>query len=199
MSPIILEELLALCREAGVEAVAPLFEKYGSGHFFGTFDPTFGIIENTDLRQLLTRYTDKQTGGQIPEWTEDIPFELKEFLPNLHVLDFVAHRQMRYRVFGTAVARYYGQDFTGKVLPDCEPSVRVIFHALAILVAERPSMLYTQHAPPDNSKVFDCQRLYLPFGDADGSVCRVLVGQYPYRRQAADNHLQAEFRIEHSQ
>ena len=169
-------------RVNAASALAPLFLKYGSAAFDGGFDPGRDTIEHSELREIFDRYEELSGPADLPIWNEEVPFHFKAFLRNLHVIDFVEENRLRYKVFASAVAEYYGRDETGMVLPVEAPTVRVLFHALALMVAERRQKLYTQHAPPKNSMVFDCQRLYMPFRDSAGGVCRLLVAQYPFRR-----------------
>jgi len=170
-------------RDSAATALAPLFLQYGSAAFDGGFDPERDAIEHPELREIFDRYQELSSPADLPVWDDDVPFHFKAFLRNLHVIDFVAENRLRYKVFASAVAQYYGRDETGQVLPVEAATVRVLFHALALMVAQRRQKLYTQHAPPKNSMVFDCQRLYMPFRDTAGSVTRLLVAQYPFRRE----------------
>ncbi len=169
-------------RDQAASAMSPLFLRYGSAAFKGGFDPRRDEIDHPELRDVFDIYADLAGPDERPIWNEDVPFHFKKFLRNLHVIDFVADNRLRYKVFASAVADYYGRDDTGLALPVEAPSVRVLFHALSLMVAERRQKLYTQHAPPRNSRVLDCQRLFMPFYASTGSVHRLLVAQFPFRQ-----------------
>ncbi len=189
LSPIDLDEVLKLCRGQRLDTLPGFFKRYGSANFTARFAPQRTEIEHPDLRFLHEHYATLTQGDDLPLWNEEIPFDLRGLLPNLHVLDFIAKDRMRFRIFGTAVAEYYGYDYTGEAVADKAASLGVVFHALAIVTSEQRTTLYTQHVPPDNSRVFDCQRLFLPFRNKEGEIHRLLVAQYPFRRGPADQKL----------
>ncbi len=193
LTPLDLDEILELCRNQKLDALPGIFTRYGSSCFTAQFAPGQDSIEHPDLRFLLEHYVSLPRPQGLPLWDEQVPFDLRRMLPNLHVLDFIAENRMRFRIFGTAVAQYYGNDYTGQAIADNAPSVSVVFHALAIVTSQQRTTLYTQHAPPDNSRVFDCQRLFLPFCNESGEVHRLLIAQYPYRRAPVDARLSKAF------
>lgn len=189
-----LDEILELCRTQRLDTLPAIFKRYGSGGFAARFSPRHEDIEHPDLQFLREHYASLSRPNDLPLWDEQIPFDLRNLLPNLHVLDFIAKDRMRFRIFGTAVAEYYGYDYTGEAVADKAASLFVVFHALAIVTSEQRTTLYTQHVPPDNSRVFDCQRLFLPFCNEAGEIHRLLVAQYPYRRGPVDQKLPEDLR-----
>lgn len=189
LAPLDLDEILELCRDQRLEALPAIFARYGSGNFVARFAPDQGDIEHPDLKFLLAHYTSLARQRDLPIWDEQVPFDLRSLLPNLHVLDFISEDRMRFRIFGTAVAEYYGYDYTGEAIADKAASLGVVFHALSIVTSQQRTTLYTQHVPPDNSRVFDCQRLFLPFCNEDGEIHRLLVAQFPFRRGPVDQRL----------
>jgi hypothetical protein len=161
--------------------ITALFESLGSMSPRVDWDPTPKTFE-ADRLQRLNDYWHGLADGGLPARSAFYPEHVVYVLGNVAVIDLDNDTDsLRYRLFGTAIAERYGADLTGTTVNETGGNLARYFAAAfrAVLAKGRP--LYTRHLPSEDSPIRDCQRLILPFGDANGVAQHLVVAHLPFR------------------
>jgi hypothetical protein len=174
-----------ICREVvqnGFADVERMYECYGSCNARLTWADATTVMENQNISTLFADYLRLRGTDSYVEWSAFQPVAHRDLLGDMHVLELdEISGQMRYRLFGTNVAHRYGKDLTGIHVADNVPSLAALYHGLFLASATAGQPIYSAHEPAKDSKVKDCQRLMLPFGDSAGRFHRLLVVHMPAR------------------
>lgn len=139
-------------------------------------------IPDNPLRFLLEYWQKLKPAAGIPPASAISPLEMRPALGYILLIDVLDEGwDGRFRLYGTKVAEMYGRDMTGRLLSEIDNGnyISLFFRALyrAVWLSRRP--VYSHHEPPVRVSVRDWRRLVLPLGDAEGRVCRFLVGNVP--------------------
>jgi len=76
-------------------------------------------VDSARLRSALDYWRAKRREGRLPSRADLDPLELKPLLPFLYLIDVLGEpRRFRYRLIGTQVVRWSGDDGTGRFADD---------------------------------------------------------------------------------
>ncbi len=146
------------------------------------WQPEPAQIADNPLRFLLQYWQSLKPADGIPPVSAISPLEMRPALGYILLIDVLEQGwDGRFRLYGTKVAEMYGCDMTGRLLSEIDNGnyISLFFRALyrAAWLSRRP--VYSHHEPPPRVSVRDWRRLVLPLGNAEGEVCRFLVGNVP--------------------
>jgi hypothetical protein len=105
---------------------------------------------------------------------------LKPWLGNVHLLDVEeGGLEFRYRVYGSVIAEYFGNDFTGKTTAAVRPEAReIVRHEYRTACRERrPIFVHRQREISGSEQLVE--RLVLPLSSDGETVDKLLVCSYP--------------------
>ncbi|HLZ03980.1 MAG TPA: PAS domain-containing protein [Bradyrhizobium sp.] len=134
--------------------------------------------------QILLRYWRGKRGERMAPSRADIqPGELVSMLPYLALYD-VVDGDFHVRLFGTELARAYGDDLTGKLMSECDfdGSRRQLLEQLAEVVRERrPNVLRAKFAKDTDGRYLEYERIALPLSANGETVNMILCGYHVER------------------
>ncbi|MFC4352424.1 PAS domain-containing protein [Fodinicurvata halophila] len=91
------------------------------------FVPPRTTFPHDALRRLHELWQDKRAGHPLPAWADIDVLELEPWLGHLILADVQRVEEdydFRYRVYGTALAGWFGRDLTGKASGDLPDNLR---------------------------------------------------------------------------
>ncbi len=146
------------------------------------WEPDLVDLRSRELSFLHTYWSGLHRGSCIPLAGSIDPIDMRPALGHIVIVEPVdGGADFRYRLFGTEVARRYGEDMTGRLTSEIEDGsyIAAYFLALYRAVSERRVPLFSRHFPSLLSSTTVWERLMLPLADGVGSVGKILVGQVP--------------------
>lgn len=147
-------------------------------------DPSEADLIDARERALLKMWRKERFArGRVPRWNQldaDLLADLKPYLMYLVVQD---DGDLRYLDYGSAIARAYGQDMTGRRTSELSAPIAKAFLSLYHLALKQAIPYATRHHPPPPVPVSHWHRLILPLDEAQGGkIDRFLVGNIPIYR-----------------
>lgn len=147
-------------------------------------DPSEADLIDARKRALLKMWRKRRFAGQrLPRWSDldaDLLAETKPYLMYLAVQD---DGDLRYLDYGSAIAKAYGQDMTGRRTSEFPAAISKAFLSLYQLALKQAIPYATRHHPPPPVPVAHWHRLILPLDEAQrGKVDRFLVCNIPVYR-----------------
>jgi len=74
------------------------------------------------LERLLAYWQSRRRDGHLPRRKDLLPEEMAELVGRIKLVDVHGHPpEFSYRLFGTVLSRYFGQDLTGHSVDDVAP------------------------------------------------------------------------------
>ena len=140
-------------------------------------------IGHAKLEGLYRHWLEKRGARLMPARADFDALDLKDWLGNLMLIEVLSGAtEFRYRLYGSVLASYYGEDYTGKTTRVVEPDVasRVTREYAEVSRERRPLLVRRKRAV--RHSMLTIAKLILPLS-ADGStVDMLLVGSYPEDR-----------------
>jgi hypothetical protein len=132
------------------------------------------------LHALYRLWDAKRDGGVMPRRRDFALEELGPWLGHLVLVDLIDGGQdFSYRVFGTKIAEFLGQDLTGKRLSGLQPALQRVladeYHG--VMAARRAHYVVGSPFVARRSAVM--ARAILPLSDDGRAADRLLIGFYP--------------------
>jgi hypothetical protein len=140
-------------------------------------------IGHTKLEGLYRHWLDKRGARLMPARADFDALDLKDWLGNLMLIEVSSGAtEFRYRLYGSVLASYYGEDYTGKTMHAVPTDVATrVTREYAEVCRERHPLLVRRKRAIQHSKL-PIAKLILPLS-ADGSIVdMLLVGSYPEER-----------------
>lgn len=141
------------------------------------------LVRHADLRRLLADWESWRGKRCMPARADFQPEDLRYLLGNLFLLDVVPQAdglpRLRYRLFGSAVARYRGYDLTGRFLdqhPDASFAAAASQAYAPVLAARRP-LWADVNGRSAAGLLFGFEALVLPLSSDGENVDMVLAAQ----------------------
>lgn len=147
-----------------------------------TWSPDPPAIPAAPLSFLMQYWRMLAKAGPLPRHDAVDALDLAPALGYINILEpMPGSEDLRYRLFGSAVAEVSGFDLTGKALSLHPASAYVTEFALATTKAciRRREPLLTIRQPAGADRTFRWPRLALPLTDGTGDVVRVIVATVP--------------------
>jgi hypothetical protein len=147
--------------------------------FIETLIPT-----GQDIQRL---WHEKSTDGRVPARSDFSIDDLKPWLGRLILVDILPDGDIFYRVHGTELAEWLGQDLTGKTLSALNPpEFRALIRAeYADIVASRSPAVIRRRRHYEGRGSFVIERILLPLSRDGQTIDQVLTlaGWLPETRQ----------------
>jgi len=147
-------------------------------------DPSEADLIDARKRALLKMWRKERFArGRMPRWDDldaDLLAGLKPYLMHLVVQD---DGDLRYLGYGSAIAKAYGQNMTGRRTSEFSAPIAKAFLSLYHLALKQAIPYATRHNPPPPVSVDHWRRLILPLDEAQrGKIDRFLVCNIPIYR-----------------
>ena len=129
------------------------------------------------LRQLCS-YWIRQCGGRtMPRRCDLDPVEMSFALGNLILVDVERDPPVfRFRLYGTNVARYFGDDLTGRTTSVFDDGLRDAIEEPYRRAVDEKKPFYCEHLYEDRKRTIRATNLLLPLSDDNDLVNMILVG-----------------------
>jgi len=150
--------------------------------------PTLADLRLPPLQGLLTYWEGLRGDAAMPSQDRIDPLDLRSFLGHIMLLDVVDDgADFRYRLYGSKIAARTGYDMTGKLVSQNQagPAMGAFLSAGYRAVLGRREPLLTVHLPPPEISALQWSRLILPFVSRANRIERLMVGNIPGARDAA--------------
>lgn len=136
------------------------------------YEPVATDIHDNALRALFQRWQADLAAGRRVPGEEILKYpEAAPLLRNLMLLEVIrddpSKLDYRYRVYGTEIARAYGQDMTGRLTSEFPSGVASFFAELYETAIRRRIVIHSLHSPPMSVNVTKWERLIFPLGDPE--------------------------------
>lgn len=130
------------------------------------------------LRELLALWRAKRGARATPTRADINTIELRPWLGNLMLLEVIDNgADMLYRVYGSALADYFGRDLTGRKLSSLPPQVSAVVSSEYRQAIVDPKPLTVTHRRSVQHARIPISKLILPLG-APAAIQHLLVGVY---------------------
>ena len=187
--------------EPSREAVEASANRIIHGHRTPEFDHLLGVIAFVspvlDVPEhklaFLYNYWEaiREAKGRLPARKDIDVLELREAIGNIMMLDVLEEGfDARYRVYGTGVAEYAGNDWTGTTVSEMSRKTTtpaaLLYRACYLAVYRTIRPIYTETTSPSwlSPKVW--RRMILPYADDNGACAGFMVGNIPVEPRASD-------------
>ncbi|UUX50716.1 PAS domain-containing protein [Nisaea acidiphila] len=141
------------------------------------------------LQVLLDYWLNKrQQLGHLPDRKDLDILELREAIGNIMMLDVLDDGfDARYRVYGTGIAEFARNDWTGQTVSDLArktgTSSALLYRACYLAVYRTGRPIYSEHISPAWLSPRAWRRLILPYGTGAGVCAGFMVGNVPVEPQ----------------
>jgi hypothetical protein len=140
-------------------------------------------ISHAKLERLYRHWLDRRGARLMPARADFDALDLKDWLGNLMLIEVLSGAtEFRYRLYGSALAAYYGEDLTGKTTHAVPSDVadRVTREYARVAIERCPLVVRRRRAVQHS--MLSIAKLILPLS-ADGTIVdMLLVGSYPENR-----------------
>lgn len=136
------------------------------------------MLSTQRSKSLLAFWRAASDGQNLPHMSALDPIKIAAELPFVAVLQPIAEREMRFRLFGTGLVEMLGGDLTGTNYFDMyegEPLVRTS-QALKFIREERVASVTLVNMSLPNEQNCLVEVAHLPFVDDENNVSRLLMG-----------------------
>ena len=144
-----------------------------------TYFPILGeeSLREPMLRQLYS-YWIRQCGEmRMPRRRDLDPVKMSFALGNLILVDVARDPPVfRFRLYGTNVARYFGNDLTGRTTSVFEDGLRGAVEGPYRRTIDEKKPLYCEHLYDDGKRLIRTTKLVLPLSEDNDLVNMILVG-----------------------
>lgn len=129
------------------------------------------------LAALYEKWREKAAGRPAPSRADFDIADLRPWLGFLVLVEVVdGGADFFYRVYGTEVTAFYGNDFTGKRLSDVEPAIQELLFPEYRRAAATMKPLYVVRRPRLRREETRVARVVLPLSRDGSTVDQILVG-----------------------
>lgn len=135
-------------------------------------------ISSAKLRHLHDYWQARRVaGGGLPRRRDIEVQDLKPCLGHLLLLDIATPiERSRYRLFGTALVQFFGEDLTGKEIIDVNAvSVEKLIDEYRSVADSGEPRRYVNR-PMLGTSVFEYEKVILPLGDGGRAVVKIIAG-----------------------
>jgi hypothetical protein len=140
-------------------------------------------IGHAKLEGLYRHWLERRGARLMPARADFDALNLKDWLGNLMLIEVLSGgAEFRYRLYGSVLASYYGEDYTGKTTRVVEPDVasRVTREYAEVSRQRRPLLVRRKRAV--RHSMLTIAKLILPLSADGNTVDMLLVGSYPEDR-----------------
>ena len=129
------------------------------------------------LRKLYGYWISRRRGRKMPRRSDLDPVEMAFALGNIILVDVEGDPPaFRFRLYGTKVARYFGDDLTGCTTAMFDDDLRDAIEGPYRRAAEERKPLYCERLYDDGKRMVRATNLVLPLSQDDDQVNMILVG-----------------------
>lgn len=134
-------------------------------------------LHDDELKGFIDHWRTLPKTDGFPDHADLDLRKIRRGLPHVHAYDVISSCEFRIRLFGTAMTRLAGGDFTGRVLKvtaEDERERRTASILQEVCLAKSPILTNVHGGVIDGAHFVHLESLWLPFRGEDGTFSRIV-------------------------
>jgi hypothetical protein len=180
-----IEQWVAGIVKGDLSAVRAHFRQVGAAGPTVIWQPRIDEVQQPQLKFLLAHWRELAGSRPMPHRDEVDAVDMRPALGFITILDVIeGGRDLRYRLYGSALADASGFDMTGRLISahKARSHVSGFYFAVYRAALRRREPAFTDHGSAPDLATKGWQRVVLPLSDETGAVVRFLAGNVPLTR-----------------